>query len=49
MSGNELLFWGGIGTVIVAAVSGLISTIVLKIKQSRLNKQLEVEYGKKRH
>ena len=43
---SELLFYGGIAISIIAAISAIIATILLRISKVRLKKRLDAEYGK---
>lgn len=48
MSGN-VLFYGGLALMAVAAAGGLVTVLLLSIRKKRLDRQLEEEYGKKPH
>ena len=45
----ELIF--NIGNVIcgVSVISAIIATIILRMSKTRLNRQLDAEFGKRRH
>lgn len=43
---NEMMFYGGLGVVVIAILAAVIFTFVYKIKKIRLMSQLEREYGK---
>lgn len=45
----DMLFVIGIVVTIAAAVLGVVSWIVLRISGKRLEKQLDLEYGEKKH
>ncbi len=44
----ELLFYGGIAAMTVAAIGGAVALVALRLSGKRLNARLEKEYGKKR-
>lgn len=45
----ELLFFGGLGLMAAAAVTGIVMAIVFRITGKHLGAQLEKEYGKRRN
>ena len=46
---STILFYSGIAVCLASAVGGIIAVIVLRYSKTRLNKQLDAEYGKQRH
>ena len=46
---SELLFYGGIGIMILAAAGGITAAVLLMVSGKNLKKQLDQEFGKKRH
>ncbi len=49
LSGSELLFYGGIAVMLLAAAAGILAAVVLKVYGRRLRQRLEEEFGKRRH
>ena len=49
MGVSELLFYGGIGIMILAAAGGITAAVLLMVSGKNLKKQLDQEFGKKRH
>ena len=49
LTGSELLFYGGIALMALAAAAAVVAAVVLRLSGSRLGARLEQEYGKKRH
>jgi LDH2 family malate/lactate/ureidoglycolate dehydrogenase len=45
---NEILFYGGLAGVALSLILAVIAGIVLGLSWTRLNAQLDEEYGKKR-
>ncbi len=43
---SELLFYCGIGIMILAAIAGAVSVIVFRVTGKRIKKNLEREYGR---
>ena len=46
---HNIIFAGGIIICGIAAVGGIVAGLALRISKKRLNKQLDAEYGKRRH
>lgn len=46
---SEILFYGGIAVMALAAVCGIVSLIVFSVSGKRLKEILDREYGKRRH
>ncbi len=46
---SELLFYGGISAMGAAIILAVASIIIFRSGGKRLNKQLEAEFGKRRH
>lgn len=46
---GEVLFYGGISVLILAAVLTVVALVVLNLVRRRLKARLEQEFGKKRH
>ena len=44
----ELLYYGGLLILGVAAIIAIISIIVLRVSKIRLDKKLDIEFGKRR-
>lgn len=49
MSINEMLFYGGIVVMAVAAVGAVVAGVILGLSGKRLKAKQEEEFGKKRH
>ena len=47
-SSSELLFYGGVAVMALAALGGVTATIVFTLSGRRLRRKLEQEFGKKR-
>ena len=45
----ELIFKSGIVICVVAVVCAVLAAIVLRLMKLRLNKNLDAEYGKRKH
>ena len=48
-TGSELLFYGGILLMAASAAAGIAAAVILRLSGKRLKRQLEEEFGKKRH
>ena len=48
MSGNEMLFYGGITVFICSGIAAAISFGTLKLKAIRLHAKFDEEYGKEK-
>ena len=48
LSGSELLFYGGILVMAMAALGGIVSAAIFAVTGRRLKRKLEAEFGKKR-
>lgn len=46
-STGELMFYGGIGVMIVSVLAGILLFRIARITSSKLNTRLNMEYGKK--
>lgn len=49
LSGSELLFYGGIALMILAAVIAVLCFVIFHVTGSRIKKRLEKEYGRPQH
>ena len=49
MSGNEMLFYGGITVFICSGIAAVISFGTLKLKAIRLHAKFDEEYGKEKN
>ncbi len=49
MNGSELLFYAGVAVMAAAAGGALVMLLVLRATRKRLRKQLEDEFGPRRH
>lgn len=47
LSGSDMLLYIGIAVVAVSIISGIAAGIILRIAKKKLDKQLEIEYGKR--
>lgn len=46
---NEMLFYGGIGILIMTIIAAIVFVCVSKISKLRLTTQLNAEYGENEH
>ena len=46
---SELLYHGGLAVIVVALTAALIIGISLGVAKLRLNRQMDAEYGERRH
>lgn len=44
----KIIFYGGIVVCIVATIGALVAMIILRLSKTRINRQLDDEYGKRR-
>lgn len=49
LSTSEIIFYSGIVIIVIAIITLIVVSITLYIAKKRLKKNLEIEYGKKRH
>lgn len=42
---NEMMFYGGIAIATAALATGLVCLLLLRVKKSKLDTQLDAEYG----
>lgn len=42
---NEMMFYGGIAIAVTALITGLVCLLFLRVKKSKLDTQLDAEYG----
>lgn len=42
---NEMMFYGGIAIAATALIAGLVCLLFLRVKKSKLDTQLDAEYG----
>ena len=49
LSTSEIIFYSGIVIIVIAIITLIVVSITLYIAEKRLKKNLEIEYGKKRH
>ena len=49
LTGGTLLFYGGIAGMALAAVGAVTAAVILRFSGKNLNRQLEKEFGKKKH
>lgn len=45
MLSDEMMFYTGVAVMIIALVLLIVVSVLLKIKQDKLNAQFDVEYG----
>lgn len=48
LSVNEMLFYGGVALMALAAAASVIALVVFSVSSRRLQKKLEEEYGKRK-
>ena len=46
---SQIVFESGIVICVIASLAAIVATIVLRLLKIRLNKQLDMEFGRRRH